>query len=75
MWGFIHRWSPGGHATFLALSLDCDKRRFITEPQNGYLFSFFFRTSPTEVGLSLFPRLRESPLGAGGESRNLGKRP
>ena len=28
----------------------------------------------TEIGKSLFPRLRDSPLGAGGESRNLGKR-
>ena len=28
----------------------------------------------TEFGLSLFPRLCDSPLGAGGEPRNLGKR-
>ena len=27
----------------------------------------------TEIGSSLFPRLRDSPLGAGVESRNLGK--
>ena len=28
----------------------------------------------TEIGQNLFPRLHDSPLGAGGESRNLGKR-
>ena len=28
----------------------------------------------TEIGQSLFPRLRDSPLGEGGKSRNLGKR-
>ena len=27
----------------------------------------------TEVGLNTFPRLRDSPLDVGGESRNLGQ--
>ena len=32
------------------------------------------REDSTEIGWCLFPRLRDSPLGAGGESRNPGKR-
>ena len=32
------------------------------------------RGQDTEIGQSLFPRLRNSPLGTGGQSRNLEKR-
>ena len=62
----IHLNGPGAARQFLRVSMNC----FIIFINN----KFGKKKTYEEIGLCIFPRLHDSPLGTGGESHNLGKR-